>query len=148
MPHGRHNHKTALDMEIATMCDFPSYKNDLTHWKFVLFCFSKYPSIVNPYQELHSNTKNACPSIRFHVYKAVFCSTVHGQYKFEEKGICVLFSTVLPENSNRNFDSRKELVLMETSIYDFHKKLYIPEIQKLSSHLPNTCIIGTQNFGK
>ena len=42
----------------------------------------------------------------------------------------------------------KELVLLETSITEFHKQFYIPEIKKLPFHLPHVHIIGTHQCGK
>ena len=41
--------------------------------------------------------------------------------------------------------TRKELVLMETTISDFHTRFYIPAIQKLDFHLPHVCILDTNN---
>ena len=41
--------------------------------------------------------------------------------------------------------TRKELVIMEKTIYDFHTSFYIPAIQKLAFHLPYVCIIGTNH---
>ena len=38
--------------------------------------------------------------------------------------------------------TKKELVMTETSIFDSHKVLYIPEIQKLGLHLPHVQMIG------
>ena len=37
---------------------------------------------------------------------------------------------------------------METTIYDFHTSLYIPEIQKLAFHLPHVRILGTNHCGE
>ena len=39
----------------------------------------------------------------------------------------------------------KELVLMETTIYDFHTRIYIPAIQNLAFHLPHMRILGTNH---
>ena len=36
---------------------------------------------------------------------------------------------------------------METYISDFHTSFYIPEIQKLTFHLPHVCILGTNKCG-
>ena len=41
--------------------------------------------------------------------------------------------------------TRKELVIMETTIYHFHTSLYIPAIQKLTFHLPQVRILGTNH---
>ena len=38
--------------------------------------------------------------------------------------------------------------MMETTIYDFHTRLYIPAIQKLNFHISHVRILGTNHFGK
>ena len=43
--------------------------------------------------------------------------------------------------------TRIEIVMMQRSINDFHTSFYIPAIKKLSFHLPNVRIIGTNNCG-
>ena len=44
--------------------------------------------------------------------------------------------------------TRKELVMMETKIYDFHTSLYIPSIHKLDFHLLHVHILGTNHCGE
>ena len=44
--------------------------------------------------------------------------------------------------------TRKELVMMETTISDFHTSFYIPAIQKLDFHLPHARILGTNHCGE
>ena len=43
--------------------------------------------------------------------------------------------------------TRKELVIMATSIADFHTSFYIPAIQNLAFHLPHVRILGTNHCG-
>ena len=43
--------------------------------------------------------------------------------------------------------TRKELVMMETTISGFHTIFYIPAIQKLAFHLPYVRIFGTNHCG-
>ena len=50
---------------------------------------------------------------------------------FEEKGTCGLCYILQPANWNAKSHSRKTFVLMKTSIYDLHKKFYIPSIKKI-----------------
>ena len=52
-----------------------------------------------------------------------------------------------PDKSTKIY-TRKELVMMETTISDFHTSLYIPAIQKLAFHMPHVCIIGTNHCGE
>ena len=44
--------------------------------------------------------------------------------------------------------TRKELVMMEAKISDFHASFYIPAIQKLDFHLPNVRILGKNHCGE
>ena len=44
--------------------------------------------------------------------------------------------------------TRKEFILLETLISEFHSKYYIPAIQKLAFHFPHVHIIGTHHRGK
>ena len=51
-------------------------------------------------------------------------------------------------NNSAKIHTRKEIVMMETTIYDFHTSFYIPAIKKLAFHLSHVCILGTNNFGE
>ena len=53
----------------------------------------------------------------------------------------------LPDKSTKVY-TRKELVMMETSISDFSTSFYIPAIQKLAFYLPHVCILGTNHCGE
>ena len=44
--------------------------------------------------------------------------------------------------------TRKDLVMMETTIYGFRTRFYIPTIQKLAFHLPHVRIIGKNHCGE
>ena len=48
----------------------------------------------------------------------------------------------------RKLYTRKELVRMETTIYDFNTSFYIPATQKTAFHLPHVLILGTNNCGE
>ena len=53
----------------------------------------------------------------------------------------------LPDKSSKIY-TRKELVMMETSISDFHTCFYIPAIHKLAFHLPHVRILGKNRCGE
>ena len=53
----------------------------------------------------------------------------------------------LPD-SYKNINTRKELVMMETKISDFHTSFYIPDIQNLDFQLPHMRILGTNHCGE
>ena len=53
-----------------------------------------------------------------------------------------------PSDGFRKIYTRKELVIMETTISDFRTSFYILAIQKLSFHLPHVRILGTNHCGE
>ena len=52
-----------------------------------------------------------------------------------------------PDSSTKIY-TRKELVMMETTISDFRTSFYIPAIQKLAFHLPHVRILVTNHCGE
>ena len=56
--------------------------------------------------------------------------------------------TVSLNDKNTNIYTRKELVLMETYIAEFHQNFYIPEIRKLEFHFPRVLILCKHHFNK
>ena len=52
-----------------------------------------------------------------------------------------------PDKSTKIY-TRRELVMMKTTISDFHTSFYIPATQKLAFHLPHVRILGTNNCGE
>ena len=54
--------------------------------------------------------------------------------------------TLASEQSTKIY-TREELVIMETTISNFHTSFYIPEIQKLVFHIPHIQIMGTNQCG-
>ena len=48
-------------------------------------------------------------------------------------------------DKSTKIDTRKELVMMETTISYFHTRFCIPAIQKLDFHLPHVRILGTNH---
>ena len=49
---------------------------------------------------------------------------------------------------NEQLNTRKDLVLLETSITEFNENFCIPAIPKLAFNLTRACILGTHHFGK
>ena len=43
--------------------------------------------------------------------------------------------------------TRKELIVMESSVVEFNQDFYIPAIQNLAFHLPHVFILGAHHFG-
>ena len=45
MPYGNHMFHTESDIAMATMCEYPSSKYELPHWKCVLSCCALCPRV-------------------------------------------------------------------------------------------------------
>ena len=52
---------------------------------------------------------------------------------------------ILIYNNQQNIYTRKKLVMMETTIYNFHTSFYIPENQKLAFDIPHVQIMDTNH---
>ena len=76
-PHGCNIHNTATEMEMETMCTCNYTHNGLLHWKCVLRCCERFPSIRIPSQDENRDTTNTYPTIIFHFYRNLSCCTVH-----------------------------------------------------------------------
>ena len=148
MPHGSRIYAKTSDMANATMCTYPQSKHALPHCKFLLQCFTDCPCINIPDQETTKKHDETTPSIRFHIYHIIGRCTYHGRIPLKEKKICYMCEQEsLPDKSTKIY-TRKKLVMMETTISDFHTSFYIPAIQKLDFHIPHVRILGTNHCGE
>ena len=55
---------------------------------------------------------------------------------------------IILQNNSKYIYTKKELVMMETTIYNFNTIFYVPDIQKLVSHIPHVQILGKNYCGK
>ena len=51
IPHGKHIFKTASNMDMAKMCEYPSSEYALPHWKCILCCCAQCTRIDIPSPE-------------------------------------------------------------------------------------------------
>ena len=86
-------------------------------------------------------------SIRFHIYHIIGHCNSNGIIPFKEKKICYMCKQESSSDNSTKIYTRKELVMMETNISDFHTSFYIPAIPKLAFHLPHVHILGTNHCG-
>ena len=135
-------------MHMAIMSPFTSKYHGMPHWKWVLRCCDKCPSIVLPSQEENKDTTNTCPTIRFNVYRNVSFFNIHGRRQYHKGTTCSFFSTVLRSDRTAKVYTWNKLLLLETSITKFHENYYISAIQKLAFHLPHVRILITHHCGK
>ena len=148
MPHGRHVYAKAYDMAKATMCAYSQSYHALQHWKCVLRCCAKCPSINIPDQETYDQYPDNSPSISFHIYHLIARCTKHGRLLLTDKKS---FRKCQQDTASEKFIkiyTRKKLVMMETTISNFHTIFYIPAIQKLAFHIPHVQILRTNHCGE
>ena len=110
-------------------------------------CCAQCLSINIPDQETDDNYPDTSPSIRFHIYHLIARCTKHGRLPLTEKEISCKFQHDTDSGKPRKIYTRKELVLIETTIYNFHTSFYIQAIQKLEFHITHVQILGTNNCG-
>ena len=133
---------------MATMCPYHSQHHGLPYCKGVLRCCDKYPGNRITHKKKNTDAKNTSSAINFHVYNNVSRCNVNGICPCEEQTICSMCYTDISYVTTGKVYTRKELVLIETSILKFHNKYYITSIKKLAFHLPHVRILGMHHFGK
>ena len=79
IPHGRHIYAKSYYMEKETICSYSQLDHELPHWKCVLRCCYKCPSINISDQETDDQYPNTIPSICFHIYRLIASCTTHGR---------------------------------------------------------------------
>ena len=147
MPHGRHINAKAYDTEKATMCAYSQSYHALPNCKCVLLCCAKCPIITITDQETDDQYPDTSPSIRFNIYHIIARCTQHDRLPLTDRKNCRNCQQNTASGQLTEIYTRKELVMMETTISDFHTSLYITEIQKLEFHIPHIQILGTNHCG-
>ena len=99
-------------------------------------------------QETDDKHPNPSPSIIFHIYHLISCCTKHGRLPLtNKKGFRECQQDTASGQSTKIY-TRKELVMMETTISNSHTSFYIPEIEKLAFHLSHVQILGANHCGE
>ena len=134
-------------MEKATMCAYSQSDHGLPNWKYVFQCCAKFPSINIPDHETDDKYPDISPSIRFEIYHLIAHCTKHGRVPLTDKKSCLKCQQDTDSVQSTKIYSRKELVMIETKIYNFHTSFYIPDIPKSAFHIPHVQIMGTNHCG-
>ena len=88
MPHGRRIYTNKYEMAKAKMCAKSHSDHALPHWKCVLRCCYKCPSINITDQETDDKHPNPSPSIIFHIYHLIARCTKYGRLTLTDKKSC------------------------------------------------------------
>ena len=117
------------------MCSYSQSDHALPHWKCVLWCCAKFPSINITDQETYDKHPNPSNSIRFHIYHLIARCTKHGRLPLTNKKSCRKCQQDTASVQSTKIYTRKKLLMMETTISNFHTNFYIPEIQTVGKGL-------------
>ena len=148
MIHTRHIYAKASDMAKPIMCAYPHSDHALTLWKCVLICFAKFPSFDIPNQRTDDQCSNTSPSIRSHIYHIISRCTTHGRFPLNYKKLCLICRQYSSSEQPIKIYNRKQTVMMDTTISNFHRSFFIPEIQKLEFRIPRVQILGKNQCGE
>ena len=116
--------------------------------KCVLHCWFKCPSTVTPSQTENKDTTDTCPKKCLCVYKYIPHFTVDGIHPYKNGQHVQCDPQLLALIQLNKVYTRTELVLLETSIAEYHKKVYMPAIQKMEFYFPYLRILVTHHSGK
>ena len=147
IPHGRNIYAKASNMSKSTICAYSQSYHALPNWKCVLRCCAKCPGVNFPDQETDIQYSNTSPSIRFHIYHLIARCTTYVRIPLNDKIFFRKCKQDYVSEQPTKIYTRKEVVVMETIISNFHTSLYIPEINKLAFHTPHVQILGTNHCG-
>ena len=84
MPHMRHIYSKAYDMSKEKMCAYPQSDHALPHWKCVMQCCAKCPSVNLLDQETDDQYTDNIPSIHFKICNIIAHCTTHGRLPFND----------------------------------------------------------------
>ena len=116
MPHGHHIYAKAYGMAKAKMYAYSHWDHVLPHWKCVLRCCAKCPSLNLPDQETYDQYPETSPSINFHIYHLIASCTKYGRLMLTEKKSCPKCQHDTVSGQSIKIYAIKELVMMETAI--------------------------------
>ena len=148
MTHGCHIYAKGYDMAKATRCAYSQSYHELPHWKCLLRCCDKCTSINITDQETDDQYPGNSPSISFHIYHIIARCTKHGRLPLNDKKNCRKCQQDTDSGQPTQIYTRRELVMMETTIYNYHASFYIPEIQKLAFQITHIQILGMNHCGE
>ena len=141
MSHGCHIYAKSYDMAKATMCVYSQSDHALPHWKCVQLCCAKCPGNNLPDQETDDKHRNPSTSIIFHIYHMIARCTKHVRLPLTDNESCRKCQQDTASGQSTKIYTRKELVMIEKTISNFHTSFYISKIQKLAFHIPHVQIL-------
>ena len=101
MPHGRHIHAKEYDRSKAKMRAYPQSDHTLPHWKCVMRCCAKFPSVNLPDQETYDQYSITSPSISFQINHLIVRCPTHGRLPLNDKNVASVDMIMLQNNPQK-----------------------------------------------
>ena len=98
-------------------------------------------------QETDDQYTNTSTSIYFHIYHLIAHCTKHGRIPLTDKNIYCKCQQDTASGQPTKIYTRRELVMMEKTISNFHTSFYIPAIQKLAFKISHVKKLSTNRCG-
>ena len=147
MSHGHHIYLKAYDISKATMCAYPKSYHALPHCKCVFRCCAKCPCLNLPDQETDNQYSDTSISIQFHIYHIILICTTRVRLLLNDRKICRMCKKDSASEQSTKVYTKKDIVMMETTIYNLHTTFYILFIQRLAFHITHVQILDTNHCG-
>ena len=128
------------------MCSYPSSNYSLPHWGFAFSCYVQCPcmDLLSPESDKHNST--FIPRICFRVYQHITRFTVYFRLPLNENKQCQLCESSTYSIIDTKIYTKKEIVMMQSSIVDNHQQFYISTIKNLVFHLPHVKILVKNHY--
>ena len=101
-------------------------KHTLSHCKYVLIFCAECPNINITNQETDDKHLNTSPSFCFHIFHLIARCTKHGRFPLTNKKSCCECQQDTASRQPTKICTTKELVMTETTIYDFYSSFFSP----------------------
>ena len=129
------------------MCEYLQSDHALIHWNFVFqFCY-RFSFVDLPDQEIDDQYSDTITSILSHIYHLIASCTSRRRIPLNDKKVVACVNSIMFQNNLQKIYTRKELVMMNTTISYFCTSFYIPANHKLVFALPHVQILGTNHCG-
>ena len=106
------------------MCIYPKSDHTLPQCKCVFQCCAKCPIVNFSDQETDNQYSDTRPSIIFHIYHIIALCTTHGRIQLNDNKLSCMCKQDSSSEQSTKIYTRKEIVMMETTISKFHTSFY------------------------
>ena len=89
------------------MCSYPQSDNALTHWKRVMICCTKCPSVNITDQETYDQYPDTTLSISFHIYHLIARCPTHGRLPLNDNCFVAIVNRIMLQKNPHKYTLEK-----------------------------------------